>query len=376
MTMQGHVASGFEPVRAAFAANFARDGEFAELGAALAVFAGGECVVDLHGGYRDVARVSPWTPKTLVNVWSASKGVLAVAIAQLVEAGKLHYERPVADYWPGFAAAGNHDITVAQVLSHQAGLNGFADPTAPRDLLNWDTVVERLQRQRPFWAPGSLTSYHAMTYGWLAGEILRRVTGLSVRDYVRRYIAEPLRLDLWLGCPPDRRIDVATIVPPRPDRSPVELNEVARRAVINPEPDAEAANTAEWRDAQLPAVNVHCTALGLARMYAALANGGEIDGVRLLSARSIDELRRVRSPGPDQMLGPRRWASGVSLNHDGQYGPDPDAFGHAGWGGSVGFASVATNVAVAYVVNRMGSKLNGDPRAGSICDAVFRCVAR
>jgi CubicO group peptidase (beta-lactamase class C family) len=213
-----------------------------------------------------------------------------------------------------------------------------------------------------------------MTFGWLSGEILRRVTGLEVRDYIRRYIAQPLHADLWLGCPIERRQDAAFIVAPEPDRVPVELNAIASRAVVNPVPDATLANTDEWRNAQIPAVNVHCTADGLASMYAALANRGSLDGVRVLSAAAVDSLRRMRAPGPDEMLGSRRWAAGLALNSDGVLGPDPDAFGHAGWGGSLGCASVGANVALAYVVNRMGSQLNGDPRARLVCDAVFECV--
>jgi CubicO group peptidase (beta-lactamase class C family) len=374
--MQGEVAPAFARVRDAFVENFTRAGEFADLGAGLAVFVGGKRVVHLYGGHRDIGRSLPWIESTLVNVWSASKGVLAVAVAQLVDAGELDYARPVARYWPEFATAGKAGITVEQVLSHQAGLNGFAEPTTPADLFDWNLVVQRLERQRPLWTPGSFTSYHGMTFGWLAGELVQRASGMPLREYVRRFIAGPLGADLWLGCPRDRLADVATIVPPEPDRTPVELNEVARHAVVNPVPNAQHANTAAWRDAQIPAVNVHCTAAALARMYATLANGGELDGVRLLSPRGVDELRRMRAPGPDQMLGSRRWAAGVSLNTDENYGPDPHAFGHAGWGGSVGFASVSTNVAMAYVVNRMGSRLNGDSRASTLCRAVFECVRR
>ena len=374
MHIQGQVTDGFERVRDAFEANFSREGEFAELGASLSVYVRGQRVVHLLGGHCDPQRSRPWTWSTLVNVWSASKAVIAVAIAQLVDLRRLEYERAVADYWPEFAAAGKAVITVAQVLSHQAGLNGFLEPTLPKDLFDWDAITARLAAQRPFWQSGTLTSYHAMTYGWLAGEIVRRVTGMHVRDYVRRYIADPLAADLSLGCPTERRNDVAQIVGPEPDRDPVELNAVARRAVVNPVPDADVANTDDWRNAQIPAVNVHCTADGLARMYAALANRGALDEVRLLSQAGVDALRRMRSAGPDEMLGPRRWAAGVALNPAGAFGPDPDAFGHAGWGGSFGCASVDTHVAMAYVVNRMGSKLNGDPRARALCDAVFACL--
>ena len=372
--IEGFVEPRFRRVRDAFAENFADDAGLRDLGAALAVFVGGKPVVRVFGGFRDPERTQPWTASTLVNIWSASKVVLAVAIAQLVETGRLEYEQPVADVWPEFAAEGKASISLNQVLGHQAGLNGFAEPTSAEDLFDWPLITARLARQRPFWPPGTMTSYHGMTFGWLCGEVLRRATGLEPRDYYRRYIADPLGADLWLGCPADRQREAAFIVAPEPDRNPVALSEIAARTVVNPVPDATLANTAAWRAAQIPAVNVHATAEGLGRLYGALANRGTIDGIRLLSSGTIDALRAVRSRGPDAMLGLRRWAAGVALNADGQFGPDPEAFGHAGWGGSLGCASVQAGVAIAYVINRMGSRLNGDQRARHICDAVFDCL--
>jgi CubicO group peptidase (beta-lactamase class C family) len=366
----------FRPVADAFEAHFRRTDEFRELGAAVAVYVHGECVVDLHAGFQDAARSTPWTRTTLVNVWSASKGVMALAVAQLVEAGKLDYEAPVARYWPEFAQNGKAGITVDQVVSHQSGLNGFDEPTTPDDLLDWDLIIARLARQAPLWAPGSLTSYHGMTYGWLAGELVQRASGFELREYLRRRIGAPLGADLWLGAPEDREGDVAQIVAPEPDRTPVPLNDIARHTVVNPAPDAAAANRPEWRRARIPAVNFHATADGLARVYAALANQGSLDGVRVIAPRGIEALRAVRSRGPDQMLGERQWGAGVALNTVHTYGPDPATFGHSGWGGSFGCANVERGIAIAYVTNRMGSQLNGDPRARSIASAAFQSLER
>ena len=374
VAIQGEVKPGFERVRQAFAANFSDESSIRDLGAALSVHVGGQPVSRLFGGFQDVERTRPWAASTLVNIWSASKAVLAVAIAQLVDAGRLDYERPVADVWPEFGAAGKTSITLNQVLGHQAGLNGFAEPTSPEDLYDWAAITARLARQRPFRPPGTMTSYHGMTFGWLCGEVVRRASGMELRDYIRERIAGPLGADLWLGCPVERRQDAAFIVAPDPDINPVVLSEIAARTVVNPVPDATLANTDAWRVAQIPAVNVHATAEGLGRLYAALANRGALDGTRILSPGAVDAMRTMRSPGPDEMLGPRRWAAGVALNGDGQFGPDAEAFGHAGWGGSLGCASVRSGVAIAYVMNRMGSRLNGDRRARRICDAVFDCV--
>jgi CubicO group peptidase (beta-lactamase class C family) len=371
----GHCEPGFQPLLDLFAAQFERTDEFRNLGAGVSVYVDGRCVVNLYGGHADRCGARPWSGSTLVNLWSASKGVMALAIAQLADAGELDYEAPVARYWPEFAQNGKGAITVAQVMSHQAGLNGFADPTTPQDLFNWELMTSRLARQAPLWKPGAFVSYHGMTFGWLTGELVRRVSGMQVRDYIRQRIAEPLGADLWLGAPDNRAKDVADIVPPEADRIASAPNEIARWALSNPRPDASAPNQGAWRKAQIPAVNFHATADGLARVYAAIANGGSLARARIISAQGVHALRRMRTQGPDQMLGERQWAAGMALNTTFIYGPDRETFGHSGWGGSFGCANVGTNIAIAYVVNRMGSQLNGDPRARAIAHAACAAAA-
>lgn len=366
MIVEGVLDPRFSALRDAFAAHFERDDEFRELGAGLVVYERGRKLVELYGGYQDPERRQPWTTQTLANVWSASKGVMAVAIAQLVDAGELDYAAPVATWWPGFARAGKGAITLEQVMAHRAGLNGFSAPTSPDDLYDWDLVTERIAAQAPLWPPDSTASYHGMTWGWITGELVRRVTGLMPRDYIREHIAGPLRADLHLGVPPGRLHDVADIVPPREDLQPVKLGPIAAGPTVNPAPDAAAANLVQWRGAQIPAVNVHTGADGLARIYAALANGGRLDGTRLLSEAALAAMVRPRGAPRDEMLGHRQWAAGIALSVDGLYGPNGTAFGHSGWGGSFGFADPVSGRAVAYVVNRMGSALNGDPRAKTL----------
>jgi CubicO group peptidase (beta-lactamase class C family) len=366
MIVERILRPGFEPLRDLFASHFERDDEFRELGAALAVYEAGEKVVDLHGGYLDPARSRRWTDHTLTNIWSASKGVMAVAIAQLVDAGLLDYEAPVARWWPEFAQRGKGDITLDQVMSHRTGLNGFDEATEPGDLYDWDLIASRLARQAPLWRPGSTAAYHGMTYGALTGEIVRRVSGLMPREYIRQHIAAPLGADLWLGAPRDRMDDVADIIPPLPDTKQIVLNPIASRCVVNPAPNAAAANHAAWRAAQLPAVNIHASADGLARFYGALANGGRLDGTTLVSERGLTAMVRPRGAPHDEMLGVRQWAAGVALNLGGLYGHRPDAFGHSGWGGSFGCADPGSRRGIAYIANRMGSALNGDPRARAL----------
>jgi CubicO group peptidase (beta-lactamase class C family) len=360
MIVERTLRRGFEPLRDAFAAHFMRDDEFCELGAALVVYEAGEKVVDLYGGYLDVQRQRPWDAHSIANIWSASKGLMAVAVAQLVEAGQLDYQAPVATWWPEFAANGKGAITLDQVMSHRAGLNGFDVPTTPDDLYDWELTASRLARQAPLWTPGSTASYHAMTYGLLAGEIVRRVSGLMPREYLRQRIAAPLGADLWLGAPPGREHDVADIVPPQADAHPPELNPIAARSINNPVPNASAPNLAAWRAAQLPSVNVHASADGLARFYGAIVNGG------LLSAAGLAAMVKPRGTAHDEMLGRRQWAAGVALNLDGLYGARSDAFGHSGWGGSFGCADPGSQRGIAYITNRMGSALNGDPRARAL----------
>ena len=205
-----------------------------------------------------------------------------------------------------------------------------------------------------------------MTFGWLTGEIIRRVTGLMPREYLDRHIARPLGSDLWLGAPPGRTDDIAEIIPPGTDVHTVKPNAIAIGPTINPAPNAAAANLDAWRAAQIPAVNVHAGADGLARLYGALANGGQLGQVQLMSSSALAAMVRPRGLPRDEMLGERQWAAGVALNRGGLYGHRDNAFGHSGWGGSFGCADPDSSRGVAYIVNRMGSALNGDPRARAI----------
>jgi len=235
-TIQGEVAAGFEAVRAAFAANFERPGDFAEVGAAVAVYRRGACVVDLRGGFADRARTRPWARDTLVNVWSATKGATAAAVARLVDQGRIAYGQLVAEVWPDFAQAGKASVTIGQVMSHQAGLPGFAEPTRLEEIYDWAGCIARLERQAPAWPPGTLTSYHAMTFGFLAGEIVRRVSGLSPGAFIAREIAGPLGADIHVGLPEALEPRVAeTLGPKRPPTPPdFEQPDYARSALRNP----------------------------------------------------------------------------------------------------------------------------------------------
>lgn len=374
--VSGTVAPGFEAVRDAFAANFQNADPYRDIGASLCVYHRGEQVVDLWGGHRDAARAIDWTPDTLVNVWSTTKGVTAIALATLVDQGLIDYAAPVARYWPEFARAGKSEITVAQLLSHQAGLPGFVEPTPLIDFYDWETVTRRLAAQPSMWAPGSLNSYHAMTFGFLAGELIRRVSGQSVGDFLRDRIALPLGADLFIGLPESEEPRVAPLIGPLVS-APFDpaMPPEAIAAVTNPLMEPTLPNDRDWRAAQVPAGNGQATARGLARLYGALAHGGTLDGVRLMGPETIARMTTVQTTRPDLLLGLAPfWSMGLIVNDAGVYGPAKDTFGHSGWGGSFGCANVSADVAIGYTMNQMGPDLNGDPRSTGLCNAVFAAL--
>lgn len=372
--VEGTVEPGFERVREAFAGNFARTDVYAEVGAALAVYRKGRCVVDLWGGHADGARTRAWTRDTLVNVWSCTKGVTAACLALLVDEGRLRYDDLVRMHWPDFADAGKGGTTVEQLLSHQAGLQGFREPTTVDDLTDWQKCCERLAHQAPAWPPGTQTSYHAMTWGYLAGELLRRIMGESPGAFLSRRLAEPLRADLFIGLPEREESRVAEQLAPlsRPNLGGRRIPPEALVALNNPTVPATAPNDRAWRAAQIPAANGQASAQGLARLYAMIANGGALDGQRYLSKTTIARMSAVPVLREDLLLGLRdNWAMGFTRNAMGMMGPEPDAFGHSGWGGSFGCAHLASGISIGYVCNQMGADLTGDPRGRSLSEAIF-----
>ncbi len=374
ISISGSVAPGFERARDAFAVNFEREGDYQETGAALTAYRGGELVVDLWGGWADAARTRPWTRETLINVWSSTKGVTATALAVLVDLGLIDYDDPVAKVWPEFAQAGKAAVTVAQLLSHQAGLPGFAKATTIADQLDFAGCVGKLERQTPVWEPGKATSYHAMTYGWLAGEVIRRVSGKSPGAFIAEAVAGPLGADIFVGLPASEELRVAEILAPKSQAEVPSLSPAAMMALTNPAQSPTAPNDRAWREAEIPAANGLANAAGLARLYAALVGGGALDGARILSA---DGVRRMTAPATtdgrvDLLLGfTDTWAMGMALNRPGIYGTNRDAFGHSGWGGSFGCADPDAGVAIGYVCNQMGPELVGDPRTAGLCQAIL-----
>ena len=377
MAIEGTVSRGFEPVREVFAANFQRADDYRESGAGFVVYHRGEQVVALSGGHRVPQSASPWTPDTLVNVWSTTKGATAIVLAWLVDRGELDYEAPVATYWPEFGANGKAQITVGQALSHQAGLSGFLEPVQLEDLYDRECMVSLLAGQMPLHTPGEQTVYHAMTFGFIADEIARRITGSGIRALLATELKAADTFDFRIGVGETEEDRVAPVIPPPMENReiPADMPRAALLALTNPLLDAGVANCGEWKRAELPAANGHATADGIARLYHVINDGATPDGSRILGAQALAALKTVRSSRVDGLLGlPLQWCSGIVRNNVGLYGPNPDAFGHSGWGGSFGCADAANELSMGYICSRMGGELVGDPRSTALCAAVYRCL--
>lgn len=365
----GTCSDRFAKVRDAFAANFERHDE---IGAAFAVTYGGELVADLHGGWADPARTRPWSADTVANVWSTTKGVQATCYAMAVDRGLVDYDQPVVDFWPEFGAEGKDRVTVGQLLSHQAGLCGFATPAGEPDVVGGSQAAARLAAQAPLWEPGSASGYHALAIGILGTELFRRIEGRSIRQFVAEEIAGPLGLDFAIGLPAGQEHRCAELVPPPAmPVDPASFTPPQIAALGNPPLRAGFAMSPEWRGADLPSANGHGTARALASIYARLIapEGGLVSPATLTKATT----RQIRSA--DLVLGMEcDWAAGFLLNSSGVFGPVAATFGHTGWGGSFAVADPESGLTMAYVMNRMDANLRDDARAKALIAAVYAAL--
>jgi CubicO group peptidase (beta-lactamase class C family) len=398
LSIDGDVAAGFEAVRVAFESNFA---EREEKGASCCVYVDGGRKVDLWGGVADVQTGKRWEADTLALVYSATKGATSVLCHRLAAEGQLDLDAPVADYWPEFGAAGKGHVTVRTVMAHRAGLPlvEAADPLSREELLDGDAVVRTLAAQTPLWEPGSAYGYHALTFGWLLGEVVARVTGKSLGAAFQEQVAVPLGLDFFIGLPQEENGRVALLVdPPLPDLAEIEAieDDDKRRASLRileaasdpeslfsrvlsssgvlPAQSAQAWNNEKLWAAEQPAANGITNARSLAKMYAACI--GSIDGTRLLDDAVVRDAAREQSAGGDRVVPlPLRFGTGFQL-------PNPilpllsdSSFGHTGAGGALGFADLDSRVAFGYVQNQLGGDLSGEPRTEALVKAVRSSLA-
>jgi CubicO group peptidase (beta-lactamase class C family) len=388
-TIDGEVAAGFEPVREAFAANFVRHGD---VGAAVCVYRDGRPVVDLWSGFADPDGGRPWVRDTLQLVYSATKGATAAAAHLLAQRGALDLDAPVAEYWPEFAANGKAAIPVRWLLSHQAGVVALDDPVPLADALAWQPMVAALAAQHPAWPPGTAHGYHGRTFGWLVGEVIRRVSGRTPGRFFADEIAAPLGLDFFIGLPASERGRVSRMVYKQPDfdlaaappesipeqfrelvAAMLDPNSLYNRAFSVTDPAGIDFNSAEVQAAEIPASNGIGTARALARMYAALI--GEVDGVRLFTPETLATATKEQAVGTDRViLVPTRFSLGFALPTEVTPMIGPSSFGHPGRGGSLGFADPEHGIAFGYVMNHIIEDAPNDMRATSLVDAVRRSL--
>ena len=384
--VEGTVEPGFDGVRGAFERNFEQHGE---VGAAFALHVNAKLVVDLWGGTSDVKTGRPYTQDSLQLVYSTTKGATAMCANLLAERGLLDVDAPVAQYWPEFAQSGKANIPVRMLLNHQAGLYTIDKAPAYADTLKWDPIIEALAAQAPLWEPGTQHGYHALTYGWLVGEVVRRISGKSIGQFFQEEIAAPLGIEFWIGLPKEQHDRVATLVAADEPTDPA-AKAMAEQfmgpdtmmgkalscsgALTSPDGD-NSFNRPELWSAEVPAANGITNARSLSRLYASLI--GEVDGVRTLKPETIAKATEVQDTYADAVLMGMgtRFGLGFMLSSEFAAFGGPRGFGHPGAGGSVGFADPDKGVAFGYVMNKMQTNLAGDPRTLTLIEESYKAIA-
>lgn len=367
--VEGYVAPGFERVRDAFEAGLNE-----EVGAGFAALRNGEVLVDIWGGWRDRAKETPWTRDTLVPVYSTTKGVSAIVMAWLHDKKLIDYEAPLSALWPEFGAHGKDKVTIAQALSHQAGVPGFAQAVDPALWLDPVACAGVIASLAPLWPPGSASGYHPLTWGYIVGEIARRAAKRSVGEILREEICAPHAIDFRIGGADAEEARIAEIRKPSRIADFGEITPPRKAAFFMPW-SAPNRGASEWRRIEIPSANGHGTALSVARLYELYATHGEISGDRVLSREGYAALTKPRIAGEDLVLPFNvEWRTGVLSNKHFFYGPNAEAIGHSGAGGSCGFGDAKSGVSVGYVMNQHSHHLMGDPRSLRLIAALYDCL--
>ena len=376
--IQGVCADQFGAVRAALERNL-DSGE--ELGASLVLDIDGDIVIDMWGGFADQARTIPWTEHTITNVWSSTKTVTSLAALMLADRGELDVDAPVAKYWPEFGARDKQDILVRQLMSHSSGVSGLDQPARVEDLYDWTGSTSRMAGQAPWWEPGTASGYHALNYGHLVGEVVRRISGKTLKQFVADEIAGPLGADFQIGAAESDWGRIADVVPPPPlpfDLDALGPDSPAVKTFTGPVAAAEDANTPGWRRADIGAANGHGNARSVGRVMSVVARGGQVDGVRLLSGDTIDLIFREQLNGIDLVLGlPLRWGIGYGLPRLDilPWIPDEKICYWGGWGGSMIVMDVGRRMTISYMMNKMGPGIIGSSRSAEYGQAIYDAVS-
>lgn len=368
--IEGKCDSRFVAVRDALEANLS-SGE--ELGASIAVDIDGETLIDVWGGWRNAERTAPWEKDTIVNVWSTTKTVTSLAILMLASRGEIDLHGTVGRYWPEFASAGKDQIEIRHLMSHTSGVSGLDQPATVEDLYDWDKSTSRMAAQAPWWEPGTASGYHALNFGHLLGEVVRRVTGKTLKRFVADEIAGPLGADLQIGARPDDTTRIAPVIPPPPlpfDFAAMDPTSPAVKTFTGPLVDALPANTAAWRSADIGAANGHANARSVAQVLSTVT----LQDPRFLSADAVDAIFDVQADGTDLVLGvPLRFGIGYGLAKPETipYVPEGRVCFWGGWGGSVIVMDLERRITFAYMMNKMAPGIIGSPRAESYMRAAY-----
>ncbi len=383
--IDGTCDTRFGAVRDALAENFRDRGE---LGGAVAVYLDEKLVVDLWGGWCDRERSRPWQRDTLVNVFSVGKAMATVSLLISAEQGAIDLDAPVARYWPQFGAAGKGGVTVRMVLAHRAGLPALRGLLAEDAMYDWEFMTRALAAEEPWWEPGSAHGYHVNTFGFLVGELVRRVSGESIGAFFRRHVAEPLGAEFYFGVGPESDARIADYYyseamlagePLRQGPADDERRLWLHRVYLNPSglSGLGTVNTRAWRAAEMPSTNGHSNARAVARIYSALACGGAVEGCRLVQPETIDAAITEASNGTDLVLQrPSRFGLGFQLTQPGNpLGTSERSFGHFGAGGALGFADPDSRLAFAYTMNQAGPRFR-NPCTRALIDATYAALGQ
>jgi CubicO group peptidase (beta-lactamase class C family) len=372
--IEGEFDERFRGVVDALAGNLDSRGD---VGASVAVVIDGELVVDIWGGHKDPARTEPWERDTIVNVFSTTKTMTALCALVLADRGELDLHAPVVRYWPEFGEAGKERVEVRHLLGHTSGLSGWDQRLTVEDLADWERCTSLLAAQAPWWEPGTASGYHAVTQGYLVGEVVRRITGVSLGQFFREAVAEPLGADFHIGLPPDADGRVAPLIPPPPaDLRALRVPELGRRTLSNPAITGETTALDWWRRAEIPAANGHGNARSVAAVQCIVSCGGQAEGNKVISRDGVVAIFEEQANGRDLVLGvPLRFGIGYGLASETMpMGPRSCAWG--GYGGSLVLNDLDARLTVAYVMNRMEPGLLTDRRGAAVITAAVLAMAK
>ncbi len=371
----GFTLDRFAAARTAFDANLASG---ADVGASFCATHNGEIVADLWGGYADGGKTRPWLKDTIVNVYSTTKTMTALTALLLADRGALDFDKPVAHYWPEFAASGKADVKVSHLMSHSAGLSGWKEKITYDDLYDWEKATSLLAAQAPYWEPGTAPGYHALTQGYLVGEVIRRIAGKTVGTVFREEIAGPLGADFHIGLPASEDSRVADLIPIPPGATMQDAarTELQKNMALNPGVDVGATRTRAWRGAEIPAAGGTGNARSVATIHAILANGGVANGKRFLSEAGCRKALEPQIEGTDLILGqPVKYGMGFGLPSPMVPLPNPNTIFWGGYGGSLVIIDMDARATIAYAMNRMEGTTTGDMRALGLAMAVWQGLA-